>query len=126
MPVNLWPDQFTELKERTPISIMREQAHALGERTANIVLGKVEAAGMVGPNKLAYSFIVYCPPLGHRIGLFTFYHDFNLYPVTIQVTGHNKTFSATNPEELQDSLKEIFSLDFTKQMVASLIAQSKV
>jgi hypothetical protein len=63
MTENLWPTDFGTLAQKTPISILREQALGLGERTSNIVIGRV-ASRPEPPEKFAHILSLYLSPLG--------------------------------------------------------------
>ena len=39
---NLWPDDITVMGKKAPVTILREQASMLGEKTKNIVIGQVQ------------------------------------------------------------------------------------
>lgn len=43
--IDLWPEDFASVGERSPISILKEQAAYLGKRTKNLVEGKVSKTG---------------------------------------------------------------------------------
>lgn len=123
MTENLWPTDFGKVVERTPVSILREQALGLGERTSNIVIGRVTSRPEP-PEKFAHTLHLYSSPLGYSTELLTIYHGIDLYPVAIRVPGDPDLIDATNPEEFTASLKEIFSRGKIKKTIASLIAQS--
>jgi hypothetical protein len=123
---NLWPTDFGTIPQKTPVAILREQAQALGERTGNLVVGRVESEGR-GVNKFRHAFSLYCAPLGFVVPLFHVVHEIMLYPVDVYIEGEDPTthLRAQTPEELTTRLKEIFFREKTKQIIASLIAQSK-
>lgn len=125
---NLWPTDFGELAERTPVAILREQAQALGQRTANIVVGRV-SSGSAGPGgNFIHHLSLYSSPLGYSTELLWIDHGIDLYPVQIRVPGDpntNTPIVAANPSEFAAQLKDVFSREKTKKTIASLIAQSK-
>jgi hypothetical protein len=129
MAENLWPTDFGELAQKTPVAILREQAQALGERTANVVVGRV-ASGAEGPGKFRHILNLYSAPLGYLTELLWIEHGIDLYPVEIRLTGYsneplNDPVLAANPDEFNARLKEMFSREKTKKTIASLLAQSK-
>ena len=124
MSDNLWPADFDVVLDKTPISILREQALALGARTANVVVGKVQMV-MPPPGKFRLAFNLYCAPLGYQMTLFVVEHEVALYPAIISGDGMPDQFHANDPDEFTASLKKVFSQDRTKKIIASLIAQSK-
>ena len=121
---NLWPTDFGEVTQKTPVSILREQGMALGERTANIVVGRVESGEGGTKDRFRHLFHLYCAPLGYRLPLLDVEHDIELYPVSIAVQGQ-QSVRADTPEQFTARLKEIFAQEKVKKMIASLMAQSK-
>jgi hypothetical protein len=120
---SLWPDDFGEETTLTPVAILREQGMALGERTQNIVLGRVLTQS--DQNGFRQVFQLYCPPLAYAVTLLYVYHDIGLYPAHVSVEGDPTTSVVTTPDELKATLKNIFAREKTKKMIASLLAQSK-
>ena len=124
MSDNLWPTDFGETDKKTPVGILREQAQALGTRTANIVVGRVTTETYMG--KFRHSFHLWCSPLGFETPLFHIVHGMDLYPVEIFLHPEPRGFaSASNQEEFTNRLKEIFSREETKKTIGVLLAQSK-
>jgi hypothetical protein len=125
---NLWPTDFGEVKQKTPVSILREQGRALAERTENIVVGRVESGAGQGGDQFKHYFYLYCPPLGYQIGLLYVEHGIDLYPASIfEITdrGPQELIRVDTPEQFTVRLKEMFAQDKVKRIIASLIAQSK-
>ena len=123
--VSLWPTDFGErLDLLTPLLILRQQGAILGERTKNIVLGRVSTHSE--GDSFVQRFSVHCPPLGYQIELFSVKHGIELYPATVvfpNEQGQNK--EAADPDHLKTLLKDIFARPKTKQIIASLLAQSR-
>src|SRR5262245_6469736 len=122
---NLWPDDFGEIPLRTPVSILREQALALGQRTANIVVGRV-LPGSAPTGRFRHCLQLVCAPLGYQSTFLEVDHDIELYPADIRLDGEqDPPIRAANPDDFSAKLREIFSREKTKRIIASLIAQSK-
>jgi hypothetical protein len=124
MSENLWPMDFGVLAEKTPISILREQGQALGDRTSNIVVGRADT-GYGGPGKFQHDFYLYCSPLAYNLHFLSVTHGIELYPAEMVVQGMANVIPVNTSQELEAHLREIFSRDRTKTIIASLIAQSK-
>lgn len=125
MSENLWPEDFGTLTLETPVGMLREQATALGQRTSNIVVGRVLSES-VGSGRFRHLFALYCAPLNYHAPFLAVEHEIDLYPVSLQVEGESgPPLQAATSEELAAKLKEIFSRPRTKQLVASLITQSR-
>ena len=80
----------------------------LGERTSNIVIGRV-ASRPEPPEKFAHILSLYLSPLGYSTELLAVYHGIDLYPVVMQVFGDPNLINVASPEEFTTRLKEIFS-----------------
>jgi hypothetical protein len=125
MSDNLWPKDFGVITERTPVAILREQARGLGERTDNIVVGRVQTNG-ASSTEIFHQFSLYCGPLGFQMPFLVVSHGIDLYPATIAgYFGGGPAIPVNNEEEFTEHLKEIFSRATTKKLIASLVAQSK-
>ena len=102
----------------------KEQAAALGQITQNIVVGRVETVG--GPDGFDQRFYLYCPPLGYQLPLLQVRHRIELYPAEIISLAENVgSITTQNSDELKNNLKLVFARPKTKQIIASLLAQSK-
>jgi hypothetical protein len=130
--VSLWPTEFGEVGQMTPIAILRQQGAALGQLTQNIVVGRVRTDH--DGEQFVHRFSLYCAPLGYSIDLLVVKHGVDLYPALInvapqiiQVPSYTDAAGdmAKDPERLKQILREIFSREKTKQIVASLLAQSR-
>jgi hypothetical protein len=123
---NLWPADFGQEQMLAPVAVLRQQAAALGERTQNIVIGKVSTSG--NGQRFSHILYLYCPPLGYQVELLAVQHGIDFYPATISVyqeTGTSPPESATDPEDFSRKLGQIFASERVKRIVRSLLAQSK-
>jgi hypothetical protein len=104
---------------RTPLSIMREQAAALGRRTKNLVEAKVETRTSRG--QFLHSFELVVPSLDYTYELFEIEHPPELYPV--EVTGKN--IHIHTEAAFMDWLRERLSSEQTRKIVSNLLAQAQ-
>jgi hypothetical protein len=127
MADNLWPTDFGTLDVKTPVSILREQASGLGERTANIVVARTSAASPPHEGLFRHTLDLYCSPLNYQLTLLHVDHAIELYPAKIRIhlaeDGPHELVART-PEEFTVHLKDVFGRQSTKNIIASLIAQS--
>jgi hypothetical protein len=120
---SLWPVDFGEIPELTPVAILRQQGAALGQQTQNIVVGRVYTHATA--DGFRQQFVLYCSPLAYQIDLLFVDHGIDLYPASIQVVGEKEPVVAANPDIFSDKLREVFSSPTTRKIIASLLAQSK-
>jgi hypothetical protein len=104
---------------RTPLSILREQAAALGPRTKNIVEAKVETTVIGG--YFVHSFSLVVPSLdNYKYELFDVRHEPDLYPVRVD------TFTdLANEDAFKTWLRERLSSERTRKIVNNLLAQAQ-
>ena len=118
---DLWPADIAETTMRTPISILREQGRALGDKTSQLVIGDVTTQTSGG--KFYHSFNLRVSTVDYTYQLFRVHHGVMLYPVTI--TWRNKAFEGPTEDEFLELLRHIFNDETTKQIVKSLVAQGR-
>jgi hypothetical protein len=122
---NLWPEDIAVTDDVAPVTILKEQASLLGQRTQNIVEAyviKPKYATHRDP-PFRYNFYLMAPALDYRYQLFTITHGLEFYPVSI--TFEDLTVEIADEDGLMQELANIFSSEKTKRIISSLIAQSK-
>jgi hypothetical protein len=133
-PRNLWPEDIAVTDAVAPVSLLREQASLLGERTKNLVEGSVVTPGTVrgvdrfSKDQFSYGLDLVAPALNnYRYRLFSISHGVEFYPLTISGSEalNSDEFQVNNEEEFLKALETIFSSEKTKGIIASLIAQSR-
>lgn len=118
MAEDLWPDNIAETTMVTPVSILKEQAALLGEKTKQLVKGEVvtETTGKM----LSHRFFVVAPTLNYRYELFSASHGITFYPITVFFFN---PAPVNSEEDLKAKLKEILSSQHTLNVVHSILAQ---
>jgi hypothetical protein len=105
---------------RTPLSMMREQAAALGPRTKNLVEAKVETRIYAGDFRHTFALVV--PSLdNYTYELFQIQHDVNLYPVHVM----GQIAALTTEDEFTAWLRKRLSSEQTRKIVTNLLAQAE-
>ena len=121
---DLWPDDIGVSNLRAPVTILREQAGFLSDKTLHIVEGLVKSQTS-DENKFLHAFYLEAPALDrYQFYLFSIEHDTDFYPVKILSEGQS-SFVAKSEEELMTQLANLFSSEKTKKVVHALIAQSQ-
>jgi len=120
---DLWPDDINQPPNiQTPVTIMKEQAALLGQKTSNLVVGDVRT--YADNNGFHQVFNLEAPSLGgYKYELLRVIHSIKLYPVDIHFD--DRTIRAESQEEFVEKLREIFAHDKTKNVIQALIAQSQ-
>ncbi|MGA7500715.1 MAG: hypothetical protein WBX00_28640 [Isosphaeraceae bacterium] len=144
--IDLWPKELSTVDQRSPLTILKEQASLLGEKTQNIVIAVLANYDMFGPSTVSgypfkYGFVLTCPALGnYRFRLFSIGYDIYMYPVCFDLDsdvleeivedthvelGKDGIFQASNEEEFIEILKRIFSSRKALQVIRALLSQAK-
>jgi hypothetical protein len=122
VPTNdLWPDDIGQTNIITPVSILREQAAALGGKTDNLVTAEVISSS--DATNFTHTFQLLAPALSYKYQLFYVRHAITLYPVQGIYKGAVRTLS--NESELIQWLGEVLASIETKTVIRALIAQSR-
>ncbi len=120
---DLWPSDISVLPDiPTPLSILREKASLLGEKTNNLVEAEVRSHGNKS-DQFVHTFFLVAPALdNYRYPLLTVTHKIELYPLTISFSGLG--IQVNNPDQFTDELRKIFADEKTKSVIQVLVAQS--
>jgi hypothetical protein len=127
---NLWPENFGTIgKAVAPITILREQAAFLGEKTQNIVKAEVYSQALPQiPDNIYTTFYLVAPDLdNYRFALFQISHKIeDRYPINL----HSETLGIekeiiTTEDELLSTLERIFSHEKTINIINSMLIQSE-
>jgi hypothetical protein len=124
---DLWPDDILFLEQRAPVTILKDQAFALGKRTQNIVIADVRShQDVMGTRKFEHSFVIRAPSLNYEYQLFSVTHDIELYPVQLffEDFKEGRAFAGSEREFLR-LLQEVLSSDKTRKVVAAIYAQTQ-
>jgi len=130
-PRNLWPEDIAVTDAVAPVSLLKEQASLLGDRTKNLVEGRVtpgvgKSVALMLEGGFTYDFDIVAPALNnYRYRLFSVSHGVEFYPLVIDAPPFSVAeLHVENEEEFLKTLEAIFSSDKTKRIISSLIAQS--
>lgn len=119
---SFWPDNFGVEPEITPLTILKEQASLLGERTKNLVEGSVQT-GVGAELEFRHSLYLVVPTLtNYRYFLLSVHHNPSIYPLEIRDGTSNRMILSHNFDEFRENLKEILSSDRVKRIVSTLLA----
>jgi hypothetical protein len=116
---DFWPANIAESNLITPVTILKEQAALLGEKTRQLVKGEVvtQTTGTL----LVHYFYIVAPTLSYRFELFNVQHHVNFYPLVLGYL--NKSTSLPTENDFKEKLKEILASQHTLNVVHSILAQ---
>src|ERR1017187_291277 len=100
---DLWPENIADPNLVTPVTILKEQAALLGEKTKQLVKGEVvtQTTGTL----LVHYFYIVAPTLSYRFELFNVQHHVNFYPLVLKYLNNSHTLKSES--EFKEKLKEI-------------------
>ena len=118
-PDDLWPENIADANLITPVTILKEQAALLGEKTKQLVTGEVVT--QTSGSLFVHYFYIVAPTLNYTFELFQVSHGINFYPLILRHL--NTTTQLTSESEFKDKLKDILSSQHTLNVVHSILAQ---
>ncbi len=137
---DLWPVEIASVTDEVPpVTILKQQASLLGQKTKNIVEGKVETTLSDNEGVLRHTLYLVAPALNfYRYPLLDVEHKAtSMYPAKIKVRSAEKSQKdirddiwdlqnapADNEEEFKNKLKSVFADEETKKIIGALLAQS--
>ena len=132
MPIpDLWPEDISdETGLVMPVTILREQAAALTQRTRGIIEAEVRSTKpeTSRDGTIVHEFVLIAPALdGYAYALFQVSHPMEGYPVSVYFgpVGQRDVKGANDQESLVSLLRIIFNSAPTKSVIQALLAQSK-
>lgn len=144
---DLWPDFGEMAPDKTPISIIKEYASKLQEKTNYMVMAEIDKNDVIRKVSLfdnglfkgyespplQYNFYLVAQALNYRYKLFSIAHDIFLYPIYFFeidkdiedefYPDRKGTIKIDNEIDLIDFLKNIFRAKKTIKIIKALIAQ---
>ncbi|CAG0932838.1 hypothetical protein TFLX_02788 [Thermoflexales bacterium] len=146
---DLWPAGIESNRVTSPVTILREQAALLGQKTKNLVKAEV-LIRKTEPGYFSYDFRIVGSSLGdYRYKLFTMFHSISLYPVYLTIdldltdevlaavankqTGIGQTYdedgesngvSASTEEDFLHVLQLVFGAKKTISIITAILSQA--
>ena len=118
---DLWGEIDTEGPSSTPLSILREQASLLGQKTGNVIEAKVETLTI--SNTFVHKLLLVAPALNnYTFELLKIIQPIQLYPVS---TPASKDLRLDDEESFVKWLREQLSSDETHRIITNLLSQSR-
>jgi hypothetical protein len=126
---DLWPQDIATTELTPPVTLLKEQGTLLGEKTKNLVVGKVVRLDdwpWASPSDFVYSFYIVGPALGnYRYKLLTVSYPPEFYPLDIDVDedilAEQGTFKALRqvlePRAVEERAFQANSEEGSKQMI---------
>ncbi len=109
----------------TPAIILKKQASILTDITKNVLRGYVKIDSGEGGEMYIQLYIL-APSLGeYRYAVLSVSHGVNMYPASVIDNIKGEKFNCDNKDTLLNVLKLILSSKEIRNIVASLISQSK-
>ncbi len=116
-----WPTDFGVETEITPLTILKEQAVLLGERTKNVVKARVQTK-LDEKMEVRHSLYLIVPTLGnYRYFLLSVHHKPEIYPIRIFDGTTDRELTAFSLDQFKEKLREILSSDRVRRIIGNLL-----
>jgi hypothetical protein len=114
---------------RTPVTILKEQAEAVTQATNGVLNGEIRAYSRNSLERADFKsgtqLAITVPFLkDYSVILLNYDHNITMYPGVIKDNFGNNSFIINNELEFVNSLKDIFSSEKTKMILANLLSQA--
>jgi hypothetical protein len=122
---NMWGEINTPVNQRTPTSILREQAAILNQLTKGVLIGSLEQEP-TNHNTLVYNFAVTAPAINnHKFSILTVQYSITIYPLTLTDHTTQVQRQCLNEEAFISTLKGILSSTQVRRVISALLIQSQ-
>ncbi|MCL5278490.1 MAG: hypothetical protein M1376_01115 [Planctomycetes bacterium] len=126
---SLWGEWGSLIPERTPTTVLKEQATALSELTKGVLFGRVVVNNLTS-GKFDIVLSIVAPAVNdYEFDVLHVRHGIDLYPATVLIPPEpsvpRKEVACTNEDELKTALASILGSDRVRQVIGALIAQSR-
>src|ERR1017187_4016271 len=122
---SMWGEISDPVNQRTPTSILREQALILNQLTKGVLIGSIEQEPTVN-NNLVYNFAITAPAINnHKFAILTVQYSIAIYPLTLTDRTTQVQRQCLNEESFASTLKGILSSTQVKRVIAALLIQSQ-
>ncbi|PSN15645.1 hypothetical protein C7293_06215 [filamentous cyanobacterium CCT1] len=142
--IDLWPNNLDIPTSKPPVTILREQAAFLGQKTDNIVQAKVRNTTQQGGVTFEYQLFLQSDAIGYSYRILAIVYTIEFYPVAfildtdIQEELSNKkilkkyevtlderiSIRVNSEEEFLGLLAEILKTEKIRQIIVALLAQA--
>ncbi|ETR73210.1 MAG: hypothetical protein OMM_07089 [Candidatus Magnetoglobus multicellularis str. Araruama] len=137
--LDLWPTDIINQRLRAPITILKEQAILLQQKSNGVInaqVRRIKTQDQLSEEKgqFLYEFIVVAPVLqSYEYRLFTISHEIELYPITLETdqiiarelgNPNNDPIVVKSEPDFIEQLRKIFCSKKTKKIINAMLAQS--
>jgi hypothetical protein len=122
---NMWGEINDPVNQRTPTSILREQASILNQLTKGVLIGSIEQEPTTN-NTLAYNFAITAPAINnHKFTILTVQYSITIYPLSLTDRTTQVQRQCLNEEGFTSTLKGILSSMQVRRVISALLIQSQ-
>jgi hypothetical protein len=122
---NMWGEFDNPVNQRTPTSILREQAAILNQLTKGVLIGSIEQEPAPN-NVLVYNFAITAPAINnHKFTILTVQYAITIYPLTLTDRTTQVQRQCLNEEAFTTTLKGILSSLQVRRVISALLIQSQ-
>jgi hypothetical protein len=121
---DLWPSDITTITTVAPVTMLRQQASRLNEKTKHVVEADVYSENRDGAFWHGFHLVAVALD-NYKFRLFSIVHGIDFYPLEIDFFGCDEPIKVSSESDFIEALRKIFSSKDTKRVLHSLISQSQ-
>jgi len=139
--LDLWPADISHSRMKAPVTILKEQALLLQDKTQGIIHAKVRRLNEIpeqdhsqNNERFTYEFYLRAPAIGdYEYSLFNITHGIELYPIEFTLDKEIKhefnpldtdMYVTRSERDFLELLRKIFSAKKTRKVIHAMLAQS--
>ena len=121
----MWGEINGPFNQRTPTSILHEQASILSQLIKDVLIGSIEQESTAN-NILIYNFAITAPAINnHKFAILTLQYSITIYPLTLTDHTTHVQRQCLNEAGFTSTLKSILSSTQVKRIISALLIQSR-
>lgn len=121
----MWGEFDDYSNQRTPTSILREQAAILNQITKGVLIASIEQEP-VANGVLTYNFAVTAPAINnYKFTIVTVQYSITIYPLTLTDRTTQVQRQCLNEEGFISTLKLVLSSTQVRRVISALLIQSR-
>ena len=125
VPGDLWPTNLFSTALRAPVTLLREQALLLAEKSSRLIVGRVQSERTEYDNSVQHSLRARVPDLGnYEVEIVRIEHEAQrLYPVFAHRRDGGDHEQIQSEQRLVEWLRRELGSDWVVQTIQTLVAQ---
>ena len=130
---DLWPEEIQSVRARPPVVILEEQGALLGEKTKNLIRGRVREVESIHRRDFNFIFMLEAPSIRYSFSMLQIRYGIKLYPVQVKPAeeiadelgwGKDDEWQGVqNEDDFSGLLSRVFRTQCVRVLIAAILAQ---